>query len=364
MDIFVKYLEFYFQYHIILLVFLFLSVTILATELGVNKKAKINLAIIIGLIFFLTIVHTIERILCDETNDFPDFRFILTVIKYIGPQLILCLFITTILNRKRLQLVLYGFLLIEFILLAISQAAHIIVYITPENSFTRGPLWFIPFVLSLIYLAIFIYGIAYKFKTERFEFIFLLSVAILCAIVTVLEALDIIKEQLNTALGASVLFYEIYLFYVNSKKDFLTGLLNRQSFMREIKNHKDKIAALISMDLNGLKAINDTKGHSAGDDAIIQSAKSFMFIKDCKYKVYRVGGDEFNAIVYDASEAEVKELINKMKNNVINSGYSVSFGYVMNDIRYSVDDFINFADYQMYKNKKEYYNGKEPERNI
>ena len=42
-----------------------------------------------------------------------------------------------------------------------------------------------------------------------------------------------------------------------------------------MKNQKDKISALISMDLNGLQTINDYFGHQAGDEAIIASAKSF-----------------------------------------------------------------------------------------
>lgn len=359
-----EYVKLYFQWHIVLLVFLILSVVILFADLGIKKNAKILLASIIGITFLLTIVHTIERYLCEGTNEFPNLRFAFTVIKYIGPQLILCLLITTILNVKKIEIVLYTLLGIETILLATSQASHLVYYIGVDNTFTRSYLGYLPFIMSLLYLVFFIVIIVSKFKTEKFELVFLLSSALLCIIITILEALDIINAQLNTALGSAILFYEIYLFYVNSKKDFLTGLLNRQSFMRDLKNHNDKISALISMDLNGLKTINDTQGHTAGDLAILAAAKSFISVKGYKYKVYRVGGDEFNAIVFNAKDEDLKIIINKMNDNIMNSGYSASFGYVMNNKEYTVDELINKADFEMYEAKKAYYQDKNYKRNV
>lgn len=350
-----EYIKLYFQWHIILLVFLILSVIILLTDLGISKKARIMLASIIGIIFVLTIVHTVERYFCEETNDYPNLRFVLSVIKYLGPQLILCLLISSIMNSKKLEIVLFVLLGVEALLLSTSQATHWVFYISSDNRFTRCPLGFLPFVMSLFYLVFFIVTISMKFKTEKFELIFLLSSALSCAIVTILEALDIISNQLNTALGSAILFYEIYLFYVNSKKDFLTGLLNRQSFVRDLKNHDDRISALISMDLNGLKTINDTYGHAAGDVAILAAARSFNSVKGYKYKVYRVGGDEFNAIVFGASSDDVKNLVLRMNENITISGYSASFGYAMNDKKYSVDELIKLADFEMYEAKKKYY---------
>ncbi len=354
-----EYVKLYFQYHIILLVFLLLAILILFTDLGVGKKAKINLRIIIGIIFFASIVHIIERYVCEETNDYPNFRFSLTVIKYLSPQLILCLLMTTIYNNKKVMITLFLILGVEAILLSTSQLTHLVYYVADNNTFTRSYLWFIPFVLSFFYLLSFMAIIIYKFKSDKFELVFLLSSPILCTIIAILESFDIIQERLNTALGSSVLFYEIYLFYVNSKKDFLTGLLNRHSFMRDMKNHKDKISALISMDLNGLKAINDNYGHQAGDEAIIASAKAFMTPKGYKYKVYRVGGDEFNAIVFNCNEDNVKEIIKIMDDTIKSSGYNVSFGYSMNNDDYSIDELIKYADIEMYNSKKEYYKTQE-----
>ena len=353
-----EYVKLYFQYHIILIVFLLLSILILFTDLGIKKRAKINLGVIVGIIFVSSIVHIVERYVCEETNDFPDFRFVLTVIKYLCPQIILCLLMSTILQSKKINMIFYIILGVEAILLATSQATHLVYYVDPENKFTRSYLWFIPFVISFFYLIAFLIVIIYKFKSDKFELVFLLSSPILCSLITILEAFDIIQERLNTALGCSILFYEIYLFYLNSKKDFLTGLLNRHSFMRDMKSKKDKISALISMDLNGLKVINDTLGHQAGDEAIISAAKSFTSVKNYKYKVYRVGGDEFNAIVFDATDEDLKNIINNMNETISQMGYSASFGYSMNKNEYTIDDLIKYADLEMYNSKKEYYKEK------
>ena len=353
-----EYFKLYFQWHIVLLIFLILSSLILVTDLGIAKKAKILLASIIGIIFLLTIVHTVERYLCEETNDYPNLRFFFTVIKYIGPQLILCLLITTIFHNRKIEAVLYAALGIETILIATSQATHLVYYVAEDNTFTRSYLGYLPFVMSLIYLVFFILIIIYKFKTERMELVFLLTPALLCAVVTVLEALDVISQQLNTALGSAVLFYEVYLYYVNSKKDTLTGLLNRHSFVMDLKSHIDDLEALISMDLNGLKKINDTYGHHAGDMAIIAAAKSFTNVKGYKLKVYRVGGDEFNAIVQNANEEDVKNIIKIMNDNINSYGHSASFGYVMNDKEYTIDTLLKIADERMYEAKRKYYQEK------
>ena len=54
-----EYIKLYFQWHIILLVFLILSIIILATDLGIGKKAKIMLASIVGIIFILSLVENL-----------------------------------------------------------------------------------------------------------------------------------------------------------------------------------------------------------------------------------------------------------------------------------------------------------------
>ena len=58
-------------------------------------------------------------------------------------------------------------------------------------------------------------------------------------------------------------------------------------------------------DLNNLKTVNDTMGHSAGDQLIINFAKLLRSVIPEKDFVGRYGGDEFIAVIYHTSEAEI-----------------------------------------------------------
>lgn len=100
-----------------------------------------------------------------------------------------------------------------------------------------------------------------------------------------------------------------------SEEDKLTKLPNRRAFdlqmqelEKECENYKDMI--LIFMDLNKLKMVNDNVGHSAGDELIIAAAdcikKAYAGIGCC----YRIGGDEFCAIILNNTEKlAIKQLL-------------------------------------------------------
>ena len=89
----------------------------------------------------------------------------------------------------------------------------------------------------------------------------------------------------------------MFIYYVFSilqvtKKDPLTGLLNRQAYYSDISSEPEEITALVSIDMNGLKTINDNEGHEAGDKAIATVAECFIRAAKRKQTVYRIGGDE------------------------------------------------------------------------
>lgn len=99
-----------------------------------------------------------------------------------------------------------------------------------------------------------------------------------------------------------------------SNTDELTGCFNRRAYEKDISSLPlDKAFIYISMDVNGLKIINDSLGHEAGDE-LLKGASFCM--KQCfnEYgKVYRTGGDEFIAIIFADSQrfAQIKEKFDK-----------------------------------------------------
>ncbi len=116
------------------------------------------------------------------------------------------------------------------------------------------------------------------------------------------------------------------------------------------------------MDVNGLKIVNDTLGHSAGDELIIGAASCMKQCFGPYGRLYRIGGDEFAAMIF-ANEAQL-EFIKKDFENVTSSwsgklvdGVSVSCGYVSKsetDIN-SVTEISVIADKRMYAAKADYY---------
>ena len=150
--------------------------------------------------------------------------------------------------------------------------------------------------------------------------------------------------------------YYVFLILQVTKKDPLTGLLNRQAYYADISNDPEEISALISIDMNGLKTINDTEGHKAGDVAISTIAGCFLRAAKRKQLVYRVGGDEFVVVCRKVSEEEVIALTKRIHQRVDATRYSCSVGYsYSHDGKKSIDELLSESDANMYAEKQQYY---------
>ena len=136
-----------------------------------------------------------------------------------------------------------------------------------------------------------------------------------------------------------------------SSIDPLTGLKNRQSYYQQIEIDNGRIIAVVSIDMNELKYINDSYGHDKGDDAIVSVAKIIREYSGPQKLVYRVGGDEFIIFYRRGSKEEIEEKIKKMRDEVANAGYICSFGYTFKDNN-TLNDMIKIADKNMYEDKQ------------
>ena len=115
--------------------------------------------------------------------------------------------------------------------------------------------------------------------------------------------------------------------------DYLTSLYNRSYLSIRINDlqKEDKLPLGILLgDLNGLKAINDTLGHKAGDEVIVQASVILEKNIGEKGSVFRVGGDEFCILIPNTNETEIKNLLDIIyKDFILDSLYSVgiALGY-------------------------------------
>ena len=118
-----------------------------------------------------------------------------------------------------------------------------------------------------------------------------------------------------------------------SSIDFLTGLHNRNklnSYMNEILSSPDEDIALIFLDINGLKKVNDRDGHLAGDSLIRRAANTLIGVFP-ENEIFRVGGDEFVTILRGAKEQEVIDYIKLLKQRAKKNDVSFAIGYALTD---------------------------------
>ena len=140
----------------------------------------------------------------------------------------------------------------------------------------------------------------------------------------------------------------------HNKIDVLTGAFNRASFYNDIDKLGHKVTSVISIDMNDLKKINDTKGHDEGDKAIITISKVLLNVDDSNVRIYRIGGDEFAALCFYKVKENVENFIKKAKKELNKTKYNCSFGYSYKDTSDLHETYKN-ADNEMYKEHEEYH---------
>ena len=145
--------------------------------------------------------------------------------------------------------------------------------------------------------------------------------------------------------------------------DSLTGAHNRRSLDKfEEENAGQTPYGYIMCDINGLKQVNDSAGHEAGDKLIVGVAESLMYIFGAE-NVFRLGGDEFAVYSFVRSEREFRSLIENAHELIRTKGYSASIGGVfVTDPQADRRDIREKADALMYEEKEHFYKGRKDRR--
>lgn len=152
-----------------------------------------------------------------------------------------------------------------------------------------------------------------------------------------------------------------YLQYIGYH-DMLTRLHNRNYFEQlpaQLAEAKVRSLGVVICDIDGLKLINDTLGHAAGDERLKTSAAILTAAAGEKAKVARIGGDEFLIAVPEATQDTLDKIVQRMKDqleqsNAQNDSYplNISFGSAIGDL--GATDFFSLykeADNAMYRDK-------------
>ena len=149
-------------------------------------------------------------------------------------------------------------------------------------------------------------------------------------------------------------------------QDVLIDLPNRRGFMRQLEGAIDRVsryddhAAMLFVDIDGLKMINDTFGHQAGDHALIQVAEMLsegVRKSDC---VAGLGGDEFGILLERVTEESALETAGRLVSMVAGCEFcfqgmclplSVAIGIAIVEPNDTPEACMARADHAMYREK-------------
>lgn len=153
-----------------------------------------------------------------------------------------------------------------------------------------------------------------------------------------------------------------------SLMDELTGLYNRRAFLNmaeqqlKIANRTKRGLFVLFADLDGLKGINDTFGHSEGDRALVEAASVLKETFRESDIVGRIGGDEFAIVAIESSGASAKVVSTRLQKNLVartakgNPSYklslSVGAAYYDPECPCSIEEVMARADKLMYEQKR------------
>lgn len=351
MNVFLEYLVQNWGLILILIAF----VITLAVTVFLDKKTVRRMYILIALIFVLSIIVYTEFHL-SETGEYKDVRLVMMAIRYSATPIVIAWVLFTLMKRARWYMLLPSFALA--ILNFVSIPTGIVFSLSDSGELIRGALGYLPYIGVGVYAVVLIFVLIWQSNKQPAEIIPIAFLALAFSSGLVLPFImgKDYSKIFCTTIGVALFVYYVFLILQLTKKDALTGLFNRQAYYAEIHRKSRDISAIVSIDMNGLKAINDTYGHLAGDNALTALANCFHKAASIKQPVYRIGGDEFIILCRKTGEEELILLIERIRKNVEETPYSCSIGYCYapNGIK-NLEDMAKESDEMMYADKAKFY---------
>lgn len=202
-------------------------------------------------------------------------------------------------------------------------------------------------------------GIREKSQTlSIYQIIFILVITIIFSLIIFLMLKDLSKKDLEAEKENTRTFRHM------ANTDSMTGVKNKHAYSdaeaylnQMIDDGQIEKLGIVVCDINGLKQVNDTLGHAAGDK-LIQDASAMI----CRYfthgAVYRIGGDEFTVILqekgYDTMSQVIDEFNREVEGNIEKNEVVISIGYsTLTPEDQLVHDVFERADQMMYQRKQQ-----------
>ena len=346
--------DYFLQNWPIILILLAFVITLKITVF-LDRKTIHRMYVLIAEVFLLSVVVFVEFQISNLAV-LSTLRIILMAIRYSATPVLIAQVIYTLVQKT------HWFIFIPSVVLAlinfISIFPGIAFRIDENNVFHRGPLGFLPFIIAGLYCVALVFLLFKRCNKHAEEILPIVYLCISFAASLLFPFLfgSDFSEIFCTTIAIALFVYYVFMILQLTKKDPLTGLLNRQAYYAEVSNTPEGINALVSIDMNGLKTINDTQGHAAGDEALSTLALCFIRALKRRQSGYRIGGDEFVIVCRRNSQSDVEHLVERIRKNVAGTEYSCSIGYVYTaEGTDSIDDLLKQSDAMMYSEKERYY---------
>jgi diguanylate cyclase len=141
--------------------------------------------------------------------------------------------------------------------------------------------------------------------------------------------------------------------------DGMTRLANRRAWDQLLAKEEERCrryghsAAVIALDLDGLKDVNDASGHAVGDSLIMRTAAALRDAARTSDVVARLGGDEFGIIALECHERGLDALVARLRAALAAHGVSASIGTAMRKPTQGLRAAWDAADQAMYEAKRD-----------
>lgn len=230
--------------------------------------------------------------------------------------------------------------------------------INENGVYQRQYLFYILSLLCFVYLfwSFFLYIINRKSVPKNY-FLTMISFLFLPLIGGIIHSIFLGTYALWISISLAVLIVFLNIQSAMLQTDYLTGLNNRMFFEKflkyKIKNKAQNFWGYM-IDIDNFKKINDTYGHSTGDQALIETAQILQEVFHRRTIIARYGGDEFIVLVLEENSDIYSSLLQKTVNQSNNNAtrpYLLSFStgvLKFNNEDMNMDQFLRKLDLAMY----------------
>lgn len=320
-----------------------------------DRKTIRRMYILVLSVFILSLIVFVEFNFATSAP-YRVLRSVLMALRYSATPFIISHLLYTLVKKQTWKVFIPAIILA--VIDVVSIFTGIVFKVDEANNFLRGPLGYLPFIVAGLYCVFLIYLLIRRSNKKWMEIapIAFLSLALLSDLIFPFVFGSAFSNIFCSTLGTALFIYYVFEILQQTKKDSLTGLLNRHAYHADIRNNPEEITALISIDMNGLKTLNDTLGHAAGDEALLTLALCFIRSLRPRQFGYRIGGDEFVILCRKTSETEMMKLIKRIEHAVGETQYHCAIGYSYSaNGEKSVEEMLRESDEMMYAVKDRYY---------